>query len=271
MTTLKLFNADCLEQMKSIPDNSVDLIICDLPYGCLTTGDTKKKLMRADRPDQPNNREGGTMVGCDWDIKINLDLFWKQVKRIRKDDHTPCIHFCSTKFGYDLIKSNEKEFRYDIVWCKSNAVGFLDANKKPMAAHEMIYIFSKKGANYNRIDITECVPYEITRTADSSNHYNVKRLDKKSINTGTRCIKSWVQIANKRVKDGHPTSKPIELYKWLIERYSKEGDTVLDPTFGSGNSGHACKDLKRNYIGIEMNKGFFDKAEKSLVTINGYF
>lgn len=278
MTTLKLFNADCLEQMKSIPDNSVDLIICDLPYGCLTTGDTKKKLMRADRPDQPNNREGGTMVGCDWDIKINLDLFWKQVKRIRKDDHTPCIHFCSTKFGYDLIKSNEKEFRYDMVWNKLYSVGFLSANKKPMSAHEMIYIFSKKGSNYNRIDIEgDYKNWLCGKNSKRGGNHADANLPKTNITggNGVRCPTSVIECKGARSNQKgekkehkHPTEKPIELYKWLIERYSKEGDTVLDPTFGSGNSGHACKDLKRNYIGIEMNKGFFDKAEKSLVTIN---
>ena len=106
--TLQLFNADCLEQMKSIPDKSIDLIICDLPYGCLSgraIGETAEK----------KGCYSGSSNGCDWDIKLSLDVFWKQIKRIRKNDHTPCIHFCSTKFGYDLIKSNEKEFRYDIV------------------------------------------------------------------------------------------------------------------------------------------------------------
>jgi len=228
--TLQLFNADCLEQMKSIPDKSVDLIICDLPYGCLTTGDSKKKLMRADNPTRSNNREG-IIASCSWDIKLDLDLFWKQIKRIRKNEHTPCIHFCSTRFGYDLIKSNEKEFRYDIVWNKLRGVGFLSANKKPMAAHEMIYVFSKKGAYYNRID------------------------------TNSKCVKSLVEVSNSNHKSNHPTAKPLELYKWLIERYSNEGDTVLDPTFGSCNSGRVCQELKRNYIGIEMNKEFFDKAQ----------
>jgi site-specific DNA-methyltransferase (adenine-specific) len=261
MTTLQLYNADCLEQMKSIPDKSIDLIICDLPYGCLSNN-VKPKIS-----EEKIIQKEGNIAGCAWDIKIDLDLFWKQIKRIRKTDASPCIHFCSTKFGYDLIKSNEKEFRYDLVWCKSMAVGFLSANKKPMSSHEMIYVFSKKGANYNRIDIQGCEPYEITRVPSTSKHYGVKRLDIKVINTGTRCVKSLVEVSNNNHKSNHPTAKPIDLYKWLIERYSKEGDTVLDPTFGSCNSGLVCKELKRNYIGIEMNKEFFDKAQINVAGI----
>jgi site-specific DNA-methyltransferase (adenine-specific) len=263
--TLQLYNADCLEQMKTIPDKSIDLIICDLPYGCLTTGESKNILKRADNPDKDNNREG-VIAGCAWDIKLDLDLFWKQVKRIRKDDHTPCIHFCSTRFGIDLINSNPKEFRYDIVWCKSNAVGFLSANKKPMSGHEMIYVFSKKGANYNRIDIAG-EPYpvkkdKISETKKIHNHSGITRTHTE--NTGTRCVKSWIQFETIKTKSKHPTAKPLDLYKWLIERYSNEGATVLDPTFGSCNSGRVCRELKRNYIGIEMNKQFYDNAQSLL-------
>lgn len=262
MTTFELYNQDCLVKMKELPDKSVDLIICDLPYGCLTGGgitntETAKKYGR-------KGTEG--ISGCAWDVKLDLEEFWKQVKRIRKDDKTPCIHFCSTRFGIDLIKSNEKEFRYDMVWCKSNAVGFLSANKKPMSAHEMIYVFSKKGSNYNRIDIQEGEPYNVKRT-NTSKHYGVKRTD--GVNTGTRCVKSWFEIKNSNHKSNHPTAKPKELYEWLISRYSNTGDTILDPTAGSFNSGELARQLGRNYIGIEMNKEFYDKAvERLLPPIN---
>jgi len=241
MTTIQLFNADCLEKMKQLPDKSVDLIICDLPYGCLTGG--------------------GGVAGCSWDIPLNLEEFWKQIKRIRKTDHTPCLHFCSTKFGFDLIKSNEKEFRYDLIWCKSNAVGFLSANKKPMSAHENIYIFSKKGSNYNRIDLIGDYPKGGGGRSPATFIPSISGMP----NTGTtiegkRCVKSWLEIANKKEKRQHPTAKPVDIYKWLISRYSNEGDTVLDPTFGSCNSGLASRELGRNYIGIEKNKAFFDKG-----------
>ena len=255
--TLELFNANCLEKMKEIPDKSIDLIICDLPYGCLTaphgilTGNRKKLQPFAS--------------GCSWDVKINLDEFWKEIKRIRKDDHTPCLHFCSTKFGIDLINSNPKEFRYDLVWNKMRGVGFLSANKKPMNAHEMIYVFSKKGANYNRIDIQGGEPYFKKSTNKTSEQYNIKRVEGE--NKGTRCVISVIEQLNTAGHNGkqHPTAKPNELYKWLIERYSKAGNTVLDPTFGSCNSGAVCHELNRNYIGIEMNKEFYDKAVERFI------
>ena len=155
MKNIKLLHGDCLELMKSIPDKSIDLIICDLPYGCLIgdAGKEKKKRQYKDNKGIDFKKNEGIIAGCAWDIKIDLDLFWKEIKRIRKNDHTPTLHFCSTKFGIDLINSNPKEFRYDLVWVKPNAVGFLSANKKPMASHEMIYVFSKLGANYNRVDV----------------------------------------------------------------------------------------------------------------------
>tara|TARA_R110000868_G_scaffold185862_2_gene427905 strand:- start:11530 stop:12333 length:804 start_codon:yes stop_codon:yes gene_type:complete len=266
MTTFELYNANCLVKMKELPDKSVDLIICDLPYGCLTTGKGKEKLQRADNPEKPNDRETGLIVGCAWDIKINLDEFWKQVKRIRKDDHTPCIHFCNTKFGNDLINSNPDEFRYDLVWNKMRGVGFLSVNKKPMSSHEMLYIFSKKGAKYNRIDIAG-EPYTHKKSNTKTKVYNTENV--LTTNTGTRCVLSVIDESSFAKKDQHPTAKPDELYRWLISRYSNAGGLVLDPTFGSCNSGAVARELGRNYIGIEMNKDFFDKAvERLLPPIN---
>jgi len=256
MTTFNLYNADCLEKMKDISDKSVDLIICDLPYGCLIGGGGEEVRRRK----EANGDVGGVISGCAWDIKINLEEFWKQVKRIRKNDKTPCIHFCSTRYGYDLINSNQAEFRYDIVWNKMRGVGFLSANKKPMNAHEMIYIFSKKGANYNRIDIVGGEPFVKKSKGAVAEQYGVKRVV--GVNTGTRCPISVVEKYNTAGHTGkqHPTAKPQDLYKWLIERYSNIGDTILDPTFGSCNSGIVARELGRNYIGIEKDKTFFDKA-----------
>lgn len=265
MTTIQLFNADCLEKMKDLPDKSVDLIICDLPYGCLAGGgDEEKKRRRfingVDTGTVIKQNEG-VIAGCSWDVKINLEEFWKQIKRIRKTDRTPSIHFCSTKFGYDLIKSNENEFRYDLVWCKSNAVGFLSANKKPMSAHENIYVFSKKGSNYNRIDLVGNYPKGGGGASSETFIPSIKGMPNSGTPTeGKRCVKSWVEIANKKTKKQHPTAKPVDIYKWLISRYSNEGDIVLDPTFGSCNSGLACRELGRCYIGIEKNKSFYDKG-----------
>jgi len=257
--TLQLLHGDCLELMKTLPDKSVDLFLCDLPYGCL--GPQKKG------GGIPREDTGGAFGGCEWDIKINLDLFWVQVERLMKDDHTPIIHFCNTMFGYDLIKSKQKWFRYDLVWSKSRAVGFLLANKMPMRSHELIYVFSKKGANYNRIDITGDFPAYVGSHSAAS-VYNLPKPDLegyKKVAGGKRCVTSVVSVGNETNKGGkHPTQKPAELYKWLIERYSKEGDCVLDPTAGSFASCFTAKELNRNAIGMEMNDAFYNKA-KSLV------
>jgi site-specific DNA-methyltransferase (adenine-specific) len=233
MTSLQLFNADCLEQMTLIQDKSIDLIICDLPYGCLKT--PRAQLKKGILVREPLEKNA-------WDIKINLDAFWIQVKRIRKNDNTPCIHFCNTKFGIDLINSNPDEFRYDLVWNKGQASEFLSVNRKPMSSHEMIYIFSKKSANYNRLDLDK-IP---------------------------KCVVSVIDVKpvkiSKTIKEKHPTQKPIGIYKWLIERYSNPNDVVLDPTFGSCTSGFVCRELNRNYIGIESNKDFFYKALNELTS-----
>lgn len=121
--TLKLENGDCLELMKSLPDKSIDLFICDLPYG---------------------------ETNCKWDSKIDLEEFWIQFKRLRKTKRVACIHFCSTKFGYTLIKSNEKMFKMDMVWVKRNKTGGLQSRHRPMRNHEMVYFFYEQAPKYNR-------------------------------------------------------------------------------------------------------------------------
>ena len=246
--------------MRGMPDKSIDLFICDLPYGCLSRSSIgalaeKKKFF------------SGNSVGCAWDIPLDLNAFWTQVKRLCKDDHTPVLMFCNTKFGYDLIKSNEAWFRYDLVWNKMRGVSFLSANKMPMKSHELVYVFSKKGANYYRKDIEGDFPKSIAKNPRKTIQGNI--LPNKLIdNTGKRCVLSIIESDGyaTRGKGQHPTAKPVELYKWLIERYSKAGDRVLDPTFGSGNSGRACFELARSYTGIEMDKAFFHKYSACLIT-----
>jgi site-specific DNA-methyltransferase (adenine-specific) len=255
MATLTLYNGDCLEVMKSIPEKSVDLIICDLPYGCLTGGGGKEKASRG---------EGNVIGGCTWDIKIDLKAFWEQVKRIRKSDHSPTIHFCTTKFGFELFQSNPDEFRYDLVWAKPNAVGFLLANKKPMSSHEMMYVFSKSGAYYERKDIEGDFPAG-GGGRSTANFLPIAGMPNSgTTEAGRRCVKSVIHVSNKKTKGGHPTAKPDDLYRFLIERYCPPGGTVLDPTFGSGNSVFTAFSLGRTAIGIEKDDAFFKKAEERL-------
>ena len=235
MTSICL-KGDCLELMKDLSNNSIDLFMCDLPYGSITS------------------------KSCKWDIKIDLVEFWKQIKRLSRTDKTPVLMFCDAKFGVELINSNPKWFRYELIWNKNRGVSFLTINKLPMKSHENIYLFSKKSCNYNRIDqYIEGKQAYIGRGATSSTTHNFKKTESTicTQEEGIRCSLSVININNKRDKK-HPTAKPVELYDWLIKRYSIEGDTILDPTAGSFNSGRSALGLERKYIGMEMNEEFYD-------------
>lgn len=241
MTTVECLNGDCLELMKGLPDKSVDLFLCDLPYGCLKTSATE----------------------CAWDVKIDLVLFWAEVKRLCKNDHTPVLMFGNMRFGTELINSNPSWFRYELVWSKERGTNFLLANKRPMSSHEFIFVFSKKGSFYNRIDIpdeTKKADKKKSRVLVNAKTYGKDIIIPPYVKTdNTRCAVSVIEFIRHQVYNRHPTAKPVSLLTWLIERYSNEGDTVLDPTAGSFNSGRAAVELGRNYIGIEMDKEFFDK------------
>ena len=270
--TLQLLHGDCLELMKDLPDKSIDLFVCDLPYGCLTNkpkaDGSEGKIKGGLRARYINGEDTGTVLNlktvdvCAWDIPIDLTQFWVQVKRLCKNDHTPVLMFCSTKFGVDLINSNPDWFRYDLVWSKTNGVGFLSANKQPLRSHELIYVFSKKGANYTRIDITGDFPAGGGGRSKSNYMPSLNGIPNTSQKTeaGRRCVKSVIEFANKKGKGKHPTQKPDALYEWLITRYSKEGDTILDPTAGSFASCFTAKRLGRNAIGMEKDDKFYAKA-----------
>lgn len=263
--SIQFLHGDCLELMKTLPGKSIDCFICDLPYGCLATpratcGAGWRKEVEAGLQ-KTLHRDSG----CAWDVKLNLTLFWEQVKRLAKNDNTPVIHFCNTRFGAELIASNPDWFRYDLVWNKERGIGFLRANKQPMSSHEMIYVFSKKGAYYKRIDIEGDFPKSLV----SKKHLERRTLHAGVMpkiltdNTGKRCPLSVITMSNtynKRTGFHHPTEKPVELYKWLLKRYVPDGGTILDPTAGSFNSCKAGKELGLTCIGIEMNKEFYDKA-----------
>jgi site-specific DNA-methyltransferase (adenine-specific) len=274
--TLQLLHGDCLELMKTLPDKSIDLFICDLPYGCL--GPVKKGGPSLRDPNKPSNVNerlmrmengvttgkradtgNGVLGGCEWDIPIDLEAFWIQVKRLCKDDHTPVLMFCTTKFGFELYNSNPEWFRYDLVWNKMRGVSFLLANKMPMRSHELIYVFSKKGATYYRKDIEGDFKKTTGSRGCVSNQYGVV-LTGDTDNTGKRCVLSVIDHPTSNARGGHPTQKPDDLYEWLITRYSKEGDTMLDATAGSFASCFTAQRLGRNAIGIELNKEFYDKA-----------
>jgi site-specific DNA-methyltransferase (adenine-specific) len=255
--------------MKDLSDNSIDCFICDLPYGQLAGSDANRSLKRIDKTGITGARattSTGVLSGCSWDIKLDLDAFWIQVKRLARNEHTPVLMFCNTKFGFELYKSNPDWFRYDLVWSKERGVAFLLANKKPMTSHEMIYVFSKAGAFYNRIDITGNFTawkshnqVASTRIVETASGRNIAEA-----NDGThRCPLSVITIRKPNTK-GHPTEKPEELYEWLLRRYVPENGTVLDPTAGSFNSCFVADRLGYTAIGIEKEESFFEKAAKKL-------
>ena len=253
-----LLHGDCLEKMKNLPSRSIDCFVCDLPYGCLTQ---QKGAIGFG-----HKRPAPTEAGCPWDIKIDLVAFWEQVKRLAKNDHTPVLMFCTTKFGAELIASNPDWFRYDLVWNKMKGVSFLSANKMPMRSHESIYVFSKKGAFYKRVDTTGNKYYVKRSKGGPCEQYGgISRTD--GVNEGTRCALSVVDMYNTSGHSGkqHPTAKPKELYKWLLERYCPPGGTMLDPTAGSFNSVFTARELGLHAIGIEKDPGFFWKAVSKIV------
>lgn len=217
---------DCLEVMKQLPERSIDLFLCDLPYGSISSR---------------------------WDVPIDLKKFWVQVERLMRNDNVPIIHFCSTKFGFEIYNSKPSWFRYDLVWNKMRGSSFLLANKMPMRSHENIHIYGKKGVAYFRKDV-EGKPYIKKSKGYTNEQFNVKRVE--SINTGHRCALSVLDFYNTAGHRGgvHPTQKPTQLYEWLISRYSKEGDTILDPTAGSFTSTSTAIRMNRNAIGIELNR-----------------
>ena len=262
-----LLKGDCLKIMATLPDKSVDCFICDLPYGQLSING-KPKVSDEKALEYGKGRipaRSNELGGCMWDVKIDLVEFWKQVKRLCKNDHTPVLMFCNTKFGYDLIKSNEKWFRYDLVWDKGHGISFLLANKMPMKSHEMVYVFSKAGAYYKRIDVkTDKKAWTIDdskRTKPKSIQYGIAG-DRGIINggrDGMRCPLSVIPVGGKSA-GGHPTEKPKELYEWLLSRYCPENGTVLDPTAGSFNSILVARKLGFRAIGIEMDTNFYWKG-----------
>ena len=233
--------------MKTFEDKSIDCFLCDLPYGALT--------VRKD------------VTKHSWDIQINLEEFWVQVKRLARNEHTPVLMFCTTKFGHELISSNPAWFRYDMVWSKENSsAGFLNANKMPLRSHEMVYVFSKKSAFYARKDVVDegKKAYKDNRNTGTSTVYGKKTQVPRSNKEGVRCARSVLKIDCDKSKGIHPTQKPMEVYEFLLERFCPIGGTVLDPTAGSFNSCFVAQKLGLKSIGIEMNKEFFNSAEKKL-------
>lgn len=241
---ITLWNGDCLKLMSNISDNSIDMILCDLPYGT-----TKNK----------------------WDTTINLDSLWKQYKRIIKQ--RGCIAlFAQVPFAQVLGYSNIEMLKYEWIWDKPMATGRLNCNFAPMKSHENILIFSKSAACYVKDkqnamvynpQMTEGKPYKAISGRASTN-YDVKwSREQLTINKGTRYPRDIQRFSHDKEKF-HPTQKPVELLEYLIKTYTNEGDIVLDNCCGSGSTGVACINTNRKFIGIELDKNYLQIAKERL-------
>jgi DNA modification methylase len=238
--TETLLQGDCLKLLPTIQDNSIDLILADLPYG----GMTENK----------------------WDIVIPLKPLFEQYQRIIKD-HGAVLLFGMGKFGASLIMNAPKKmpYRYEWIWQKTMPVGFLNCRKMPLRAHENIYVFYKHLPTYNPQMRQGFRPYESHESRNKggknyvpSGNYNLYK------SKGDRFPVDVITFSNGNNHYVHPTQKPVPLLQYLIKTYTDEGMTVLDNCMGSGSTGVAAKQLNRNFIGMELDKEYFEIAKERI-------
>ena len=245
---MKLYKGNCLEVMKTIQDKSIDAIITDPPYGT---------------------------TACKWDSVIPFNLMWEQLNRIIKPNGA-IVLFGSEPFSSALRMSNIKNFKYDWIWQKNNTSGFALAKKQPMKNHEIISVFYKKQCTYNYIKEPRLVSeeskkrmnYDFNSICGETKVYGGLKKVKYEVSDKLLSYPKTVQFfkntPNNSKKRVHPTQKPISLMEYLIKTYTNENETVLDFTMGSGSTGVACVNTKRNFIGIEMDDKYFDIAEQRI-------
>ena len=237
---IELIKGDCLEKMKDIPNKSIDMILCDLPYGT-----TRNK----------------------WDSVLSLDELWEQYNRIIKDNGA-IVLFAQTPFDKVLGCSNLKMLRYEWIWEKTSATGHLNAKKMPMKAHENILVFYKKLPTYNPQKTTGHTPvHSYTKHQDDGSNYG-KTLIGISGGGSTERYPRSVQVfkTDKQKEALHPTQKPVDLLEYLIKTYTNENETVLDNCMGSGSTGIACVNTNRSFIGIELTEKYFEASKKRINT-----
>ncbi len=239
---IDLRKGDCLELMKDLPDKSIDAIIADLPYGT-----TQNK----------------------YDIRLPFDELWGQYERIIKDNGA-IVLFGQGLFFVDLINSNRKLFRYDLVWDKQLVSGFLNANRMPLRVHENIAVFYKRLPTYNP-QYTEGKPLHskgksyLNKEHKNENYGKFKMTDDSRAGSTQKYPKSIISFQKPHPsKAQHRTEKSIEMLEWLIKTYTNEGDVVLDNTMGSGTTGVACINTNRNFIGMELDDKYFEIAKERI-------
>ena len=230
---------DTIEQMKLIPDKSIDFICCDLPYGT---------------------------TACAWDIIIPFDKLWEQYERIIKDGGNIAL-FGVGLFGSKLVCSNEKLFKYELIWNKEQGTNQFMKDYRPLCKHELIYLFfnEKYKNTYNPI-MVGAWRREVKIRMETNNKITAteSKIKTNYDNKGLKYPTSIIDVNREHWRNGrlHNTQKPLELIQWLVETYSNENDVVLDNTFGSCTTGIACINTNRNFIGIENNMDYFNISKK---------
>lgn len=233
---IELWNGDCLELMKNIPDKSIDCIICDPPYGT---------------------------TACKWDSVIPFDRLWEQYNRIIKDNGA-IVLFGTEPFSTELRHSNLEMYKYDWIWDKVKPNGHLVAKHRPMQRNENISVFGKGKINYYPIMVERDKPKkskEYSRTEIMGGNTT----DNKGKTLNKKYPQNILVYSNAYQKNKlHPTQKPVELLEYLIKTYTQEGEVVLDNTMGSGSTGIACVNTNRKFIGIELDDTYYEIAKNRI-------
>ena len=236
----KLYNEECLECMSYLPPASVDMILCDLPYGT---------------------------TACKWDSIIPFEPLWEQYRRVCKKN-AAIVLTASQPFTSALVMSNVKDFRHEWVWIKNRGSNFANTVREPFKEHEMALVFSQGGWTYNKQMQERTgagasrVKYGINNKTASDNY---RKFDNEDVvmRGELRVPSSW-QKFNTDTSGVHPTVKPVALMEYLIKTYTHPGELVLDNTMGSGTTGVACMNTGRRFIGIERDEKYFEIAEKRI-------
>lgn len=234
LADISILHGDYRTALSKITPGSVDLVLTDPPYGT---------------------------TAIKWDTAPNLGEFWDLINGALKETGV-VVSFCAQPFTTDLINSNRKNFRYELIWHKTLAVGFLDAKVRPLRAHENIVVFCRKlkSSTYNP-QMVEGTPYKKRSTAQRSAHYgNVRGVADPKDNSGTRYPRSVMLHSNQQRPALHPTQKPLDLVELLVRTYSNAGELVLDPFMGSGTTVVAAANAGRRAVGVEREQEYVIKA-----------
>ena len=245
MNVFSLFLGDCIDKLKEIRSSSVNMICTDLPYGVVNKNSTAGK----------------------WDNIIPLEPMWEQFFRVSKED-AAIVLFAQGMFTAQLMMSQPKYWKYNLIWAKNNPSGFLNANRMPLREHEDICVFYRKQPTFNQ-QMKPCSSKDVVHSRGTlanpiTNNIYGKRIELPSKVRTEKCPTSILYFNKPHYKGQHPTEKPVDLCRWLIRSYTNEGEIVLDATMGYGTTGVAAALEHRGFFGIEKDESYFAIAKKRI-------